>query len=358
MYSGVIEGVGPRYCPSIEDKIVKFPEKERQQIFLEPEGIATDEIYVNGFSTCLPFEVQVDMVKSIVGCENAEIMRPAYAVEYDFAFPTQLHPSLETQVCRNLYLAGQINGTSGYEEAAAQGLMAGMNAALRIREKAPIVLRRDQAYIGVLIDDLVTKGTVEPYRMFTSRAEYRLLLRQDNADVRLSEIGYGAGLLPKRNYEKFKAKEAAIASELIRLQRTRVGANVLEQILRRPGVAYKDLPSRDDGLSAEVVQQVEIAIKYAGYIDRQQSEVERFKNLEGKQIPSSFDYSTVPSLRNEARQKLTKLRPATLGQASRISGVSPADISILTVWLKRASTGEGNSTPPESGDPTPVDAET
>jgi tRNA uridine 5-carboxymethylaminomethyl modification enzyme len=355
MYSGVIEGVGPRYCPSIEDKIVKFPEKERQQIFLEPEGIATDEIYVNGFSTCLPFEVQVDMVRTIIGCENAEIMRPAYAVEYDFAFPTQLHPSLETQVCRNLYLAGQINGTSGYEEAAAQGLMAGMNAALRVQEKPPLVLRRDQAYIGVLIDDLVTKGTIEPYRMFTSRAEYRLLLRQDNADLRLSEIGYRAGLLPSRNYEKFKAKQDKINTELLRLQRTRIGTELLEQMLRRPEVSYSDLPSRDSNLSAEVIQQVEIAIKYAGYIDRQQSDIEKFKGLEGKQIPESFDYSTVPSLRSEARQKLTKIRPATLGQASRISGVSPADISILTVWLKR--TGNGGAATASSGEPAPVDVE-
>ena len=342
MYSGVIEGVGPRYCPSIEDKIVKFPEKERQQIFLEPEGIATDEIYVNGFSTCLPFEVQVDMVHSIIGCEGAEIMRPAYAVEYDFAFPTQLHPSLETQVCQNLYLAGQINGTSGYEEAAAQGLMAGMNAALRVQQKQPIVLRRDQAYIGVLIDDLVTKGTVEPYRMFTSRAEYRLLLRQDNADIRLSEIGHSAGLLPNRNYDKFRAKKASIENELSRLQRTRVGTELLEQILKRPEVAYQDLPNRDASLSEEAIEQVEIAVKYAGYIERQQSDIEKFKGLEGKQIPNTFDYATVPSLRHEARQKLAKIRPATLGQASRISGVSPADISILTVWLKRAG-GEGNS---------------
>src|SRR6266436_6489633 len=224
MYSGVIQGVGPRYCPSIEDKIVKFPEKERQQIFLEPEGIATDEIYVNGFSTCLPFEVQVAMVRTIIGCENAEIMRAAYAVEYDFAFPTQLYPSLETKVCRNLFLAGQINGTSGYEEAGAQGLLAGINAARTVKNLEPIVLQRDQAYIGVLIDDLVTKGTAEPYRMFTSRAEYRLLLRQDNADMRLSQLGYEVGLLPERNYAVFKAKREAIAAEIARLETARYGS--------------------------------------------------------------------------------------------------------------------------------------
>jgi tRNA uridine 5-carboxymethylaminomethyl modification enzyme len=340
MYSGVIEGVGPRYCPSIEDKIVKFPEKERQQIFLEPEGIATDEIYVNGFSTCLPYEVQVDMVKTIIGCENAEIMRPAYAVEYDFAFPTQLHPSLETKVCRNLYLAGQINGTSGYEEAAAQGLMAGINAARRVRNLEPITLRRDQAYIGVLIDDLVTKGTVEPYRMFTSRAEYRLLLRQDNADLRLSEIGHDVGLLPDRNHQKFVAKELAINGEIKRLETTRIGTETLIQMLRRPEVSYRNLPNRDASLSEEVVQQVEINTKYAGYIDRQEVEVHKFKSLEDKQIPSLFNYDTVHSLRTEARQKLNKIRPATLGQASRISGVSPADIGVLMVWLKRGASPE------------------
>src|SRR5215469_10875380 len=286
MYSGVIEGVGPRYCPSIEDKIVKFPEKERQQIFLEPEGIATDEIYVNGFSTCLPFEVQVEMVKTIIGCESAEIMRPAYAVEYDFAYPTQLHPSLETQVCRNLYLAGQINGTSGYEEAGAQGLMAGINAALRVKDKPPVVLRRDQAYIGVLIDDLVTKGTVEPYRMFTSRAEYRLLLRQDNADLRLSKVGHDVGLLPKPHYEKVQAKEIAVAAEISRLEKTRNGSETLAQLIRRPNIRYSDVIDGGINLDDEVIEQVEIVLKYAGYIARQQTEIARFKDLEDKQIPA------------------------------------------------------------------------
>src|SRR5216683_548507 len=246
MYSGVIEGIGPRYCPSIEDKIVRFPDKEQHQIFLEPEGIATDEIYVNGLSTCLPFEVQVQMVRTLVGCEHADIMRPAYAVEYDFVFPTQLYLSLETKVCRNLFLAGQINGTSGYEEAGAQGLLAGINATRRVQGREPIVLRRDQAYIGVLIDDLVTKGTSEPYRMFTSRAEYRLLLRQDNADGRLSRIGYEIGLLPSRNYRKFELKREAIETELARLCITRCGSDTLLELLRRPKVSYCDLPSRDD----------------------------------------------------------------------------------------------------------------
>ncbi|HEX5398174.1 MAG TPA: tRNA uridine-5-carboxymethylaminomethyl(34) synthesis enzyme MnmG [Verrucomicrobiae bacterium] len=335
LYSGRIEGVGPRYCPSIEDKIVKFPEKERHQIFLEPEGIETDEFYVNGFSTSLPFEVQVELVRTIIGCENAEIMRPAYAVEYDFAFPTQLDHSLESNVCRNLFLAGQINGTSGYEEAAAQGLMAGINAARRVKEMNPVILGRDQAYIGVLIDDLVTKGTTEPYRMFTSRAEYRLLLRQDNADLRLSEIGHKIGLLPDHNYSKFTAKKSAIESELTRLQLNYYKSNTLTKILSRPEVKYADLPSRNELLTDELIQQVEIAVKYAGYIDRQESEVDKFKSLEEKSIPSDFDYSIVPSLRLEARQKLGKIRPGTIGQATRISGVSPADISILIVYLKR-----------------------
>jgi tRNA uridine 5-carboxymethylaminomethyl modification enzyme len=340
LYSGKIEGVGPRYCPSIEDKIVKFPNKERHQIFLEPEGIETDEFYVNGFSTSLPFEVQVELVRTIIGCENAEIMRPAYAVEYDFVNPTQLHPSLETKVCRNLFLAGQINGTSGYEEAGAQGLVAGVNAARRVKGLESIVLRRDQAYIGVLIDDLITKGTAEPYRMFTSRAEYRLLLRQDNADLRLSELGHEIGLLPENNFRKFKVKESAINNEISSLYKTYCESDSLAKILSRPEITYKDLPNRDAGLSDEVIQQVEITIKYAGYIERQEIEVEKFKVLEDKTIPEAFDFSIVPSLRLEARQKLSKIRPATVGQAARISGVSPADISILLVCLKRWGANE------------------
>jgi tRNA uridine 5-carboxymethylaminomethyl modification enzyme len=337
MYSGVIEGIGPRYCPSIEDKIVKFSEKERHQIFLEPEGIETDEIYVNGFSTCLPFEIQVDLVRTIIGCENAEIMRPAYAVEYDFAHPTQLLPSLETKVCRNLFLAGQINGTSGYEEAAAQGLMAGINAVRRVKNLEPVILRRNQAYIGVLIDDLVTKGTTEPYRMFTSRAEYRLLLRQDNADMRLSEIGYRIGLLQDHHYKKFRAKVEMIDGEINRLNKKSYNNINLIKILSRPEIFYKDLPSRNESLSEEVVQQVEITVKYAGYINRQELEIKKFKKLEDKIIPDTFDFSEVPSLRLEARQKFAKIRPTTIGQAARISGVSPADVSVLMVWLKRSA---------------------
>ena len=335
LYSGVIQGVGPRYCPSIEDKCVKFPGKRRHQIFIEPEGIATEEMYVNGFSTSLPFDVQLDLVRTIVGCENAEIMRPAYAVEYDFAFPTQLLPTLETKACRNLFLAGQINGTSGYEEAAVQGLIAGINAFRCVKSLGQIVIPRNKAYIGVLIDDLVTKGTVEPYRMFTSRAEYRLLLRQDNADLRLCDLGYEIGLLPERNYRCFLAKRQAINDELRRIHQTRLGSETLAQLLSRPETTYASLPMRNESLSEEVAQQVEIAIKYDGYIARQEAEVEKFKNLEDKQIPASFDFNAVPSLRSEARQKLNQIRPTTLGQASRISGVSPADVSMLMVWLKR-----------------------
>lgn len=342
MYSGVIEGVGPRYCPSIEDKIVRFADKQDHQIFLEPEGISTDEIYVNGFSTCLPFECQVEMVRSVIGCEQAEILRPAYAVEYDFAFPTQLDHSLETKRCRNLFLAGQINGTSGYEEAAAQGLMAGINAARRVQNRPPVVLRRDQAYIGVLVDDLVTKGTIEPYRMFTSRAEYRLLLRQDNADLRLSSLGHEIGLLSFAAFSLVSAKREAITSELERLRQTRQGQVTLAQLLARPEMRYQDLPERRP-LTDEVMQQVEFDLKYSGYIQRQADEVERFKSLEEALIPAWIDYDHVPSLRMEARQKLGKIKPATLGQASRISGVNPSDISIVMVHIKRgrkASTAE------------------
>jgi tRNA uridine 5-carboxymethylaminomethyl modification enzyme len=314
------------------------------QIFLEPEGIATDEVYVNGLSTSLPLEIQFRLVRSIVGCENAEILRPGYAIEYDCVYPNQLHASLETKACMNLYLAGQINGTSGYEEAAAQGLMAGINSARRVQGKQPVILRRDQAYIGILIDDLVTKGTSEPYRMFTSRAEYRLLLRQDNADQRLGEIGYSIGLLEKHNYDRLKCKQLKICDEIVRLSKTRFGGETLAQLLRRTDMRYDQLPGCRKDMSEEIKLQVEIELKYAGYVERQQAEVEKLKFLEDKQIPSNFDYYSVPSLRLEARQKLMQLRPITLGQASRISGVSPADMSILMVWIKRHASTASRST--------------
>jgi tRNA uridine 5-carboxymethylaminomethyl modification enzyme len=336
LYSGGIKGVGPRYCPSIEDKIVRFEDKNRHQIFLEPEGIATDEIYVNGLSTCLPFEVQIELIRTVTGCENAEILRPAYAVEYDFAFPHQLRPTLESKPCRNLFLAGQINGTSGYEEAGAQGLMAGINAARRVQEKSEIVLRRDQAYIGVLIDDLITKGTTEPYRMFTSRAEYRLMLRQDNADMRLCKIGNDIGTLSGSCFKSFSAKKADVEKEVERLENTLVNGVSLAKTLRRPEISYQDLPQcNGSSLAPNVLEQVEIVIKYAGYIERQEQEVKRFRSMESKQIPDWLDYKAITGLRNEARHKLAMHQPATIGQASRISGVSPSDVSLLLVHMKR-----------------------
>ena len=340
MYSGTIEGVGPRYCPSIEDKIVRFSDKESHQIFIEPEGMSTDELYINGFSTCLPFDVQYEIVRTIKGCENAEILRPAYAVEYDFAQPRQLHPTLETKPCKNLFLGGQINGTSGYEEAGAQGLMAGINAARRVQGKEPIVLRRDQAYIGVLIDDLITKGTNEPYRMFTSRAEYRLILRQDNADLRLTEIGNDIGTINKRNYKFFRSKKESIDNEVSRIKSVHEGTVSLEQLLKRSEMTYEMLPSKNESLSEEIKRQVEITIKYEGYINRQENEVARFRLMEEKQIPDWLDYASIKGLRNESRQKLMEHLPATLGQASRISGISPSDVSLIMVHMKRGRKGK------------------
>lgn len=339
VYSGRIDGIGPRYCPSIEDKFVKFPDKQAHQIFIEPEGAWTDEMYVNGLSTSLPFEIQLPLIRSVVGCEMAVPLRPAYAVEYDFALPTQLKPSLESSKCDGLFLAGQINGTSGYEEAAAQGIIAGINAALSVAQKPPLVLRRDQAYIGVLIDDLVTKGTVEPYRMFTSRSEFRLLLRQDNADFRLSRIGSEIGLLSNARMAFFENKSRLFREELHRLENTKHEGIPLDRILRRPDVTYNTLPGRNQTLDKSVGELVEIEIKYSGYIERQSSEVERIVKNERKAFPSCFDFESVVGLRTEARQKLRQIRPKTIGQALRISGVTPSDVSLLIVALKRASAG-------------------
>lgn len=345
MYSGKIKGIGPRYCPSIEDKIVRFADKERHQIFLEPEGLNTLEVYVNGMSSSLPFDVQQEFIHSIPSLRNAEIMRPAYAIEYDYVTCGQITPSLECKTLSGLFLAGQINGTSGYEEAAGQGLMAGMNAAFKAQGKSPLVLSRSEAYIGVMIDDLVTKGLDEPYRMFTSRAEHRLLLRQDNADLRLRKYGYEAGLIDRNRYDKLLHKEHAISKEMERLAKVFKTVNgkgaSLAQLLSRPDVTYgsllADYPELLVDYGAEINFQIELNLKYAGYIERQMGEVAKLEHVENIKIPPSFDFNTVHGLRNEAKQKLARHNPQNLGQAARISGVSPADISVLMITLAKAS---------------------
>jgi len=340
LYSGQIQGVGPRYCPSIEDKIVKFAEKERHQIFLEPEGRFTEEFYVNGASSSLPEDVQSDIICSIIGLENAELMRPAYAIEYDYSLPHQLHATLETKRIEGLYFAGQINGTSGYEEAGAQGIVAGINAALKVQNKKPVMFTRADSYIGVLIDDLITKSTEEPYRMFTSRAEYRLQIRQDNADLRLTPIGREAGLVSDEQWKLFTKRRQSIEQETARLHQLRDGRATHAELLRRPEVTYQSLPNANLNLTEDVQQQVEIQIKYAGYIARDIEQIQRFTRLEEKQLPTWIDYEKIPSLRFESRQKLLRYRPDSIGQASRISGVTPADIAILLVWLKKAESNQ------------------
>lgn len=356
LYAGVIEGIGPRYCPSIEDKVVRFPEKERHQTFIEPEGLDTVEYYPSGMSTSLPIDVQIAFYRSMVGLEQVEIMRPAYGIEYDYVDPVELHATLETKRTPNLFHAGQINGTSGYEEAAGQGILAGINAALRVKGEDLITLGRHEAYIGVMVDDLVTLGTKEPYRMFTSRAEYRLLLREDNADMRLRDLGYRLGLVDQQTYDYFCDKRNQITQEIARLSTTRMDltpeqrgccealgcsdiqkGTSLEHFLRRPEVTYDDIASFDpvaESIRADVRDQVAINIKYKGYIDRQEEQIERLRRYEEVSIPADFSYDSLPGLTTEVREKLDKYRPDTLGQALRIQGVTPAAISVITISLK------------------------
>ena len=358
LYSGLIEGVGARYCPSIEDKVVRFHEKKSHQVFIEPEGLDTNEMYVQGMSSSLPVEVQMAVYRTIAGMENVEIMRPAYAIEYDCIDPTQLKLTLESREIDGLFFAGQINGSSGYEEAAAQGIMAGINAARYVKQDTPLVLDRSEAYIGVLIDDLVTKGTKEPYRMMTSRAEYRLLLRQDNADVRLTDIGYRIGLADEKRYQIMVSKQELVSKEMDRLKDVILppsekvlkymedkGSSTIKSgislydLLKRPEIVYSDISTLDDGsihnMPREVTEQVEVQIKYQGYIQKQVKQAEQFKRMEQRLIPRNIEYDNVNGLRIESRQKLKAQRPMSLGQASRISGVSPADISVLIVYLEK-----------------------